>query len=222
VLRKWQSVNDFHPENFQIKVDIIITLKDKTWRHVIRSIKLLHSLINWLTAVSASVHEESHFISAQGLYPFTVSVNFYSPYLHSIYIAGSPHIKINSSHSYRFVCGKQENLSIYLRSEKKFISFMKSILDICAAPPRWSSILNSLGRLHQQICWFSAYMKTTSSILWQNTVLPYYELLIFYLYKRILVICGKNYKRMGYMQLNTPPTQNSHHVIIICAESTFN
>jgi hypothetical protein len=90
------------------------------------------SLINELTVVSMSVHEESHFISAQGLHPFKVSVNFYIPYLQSIYTAESRHFKINSSHSYRFVCGKQENLSICLRSEKKFIFFMESILNVCA------------------------------------------------------------------------------------------
>jgi len=37
VLKRWQPVNDFHAANLQMKVDSIITLKDKTWRRVIRS-----------------------------------------------------------------------------------------------------------------------------------------------------------------------------------------
>ena len=122
-----------------------------------------------------SVHEESHFISSQGLHPFTVSVNFYNPSLQSIYIAGSPHFKINSSHSYRFVCGKQENLSICLRSGKKFFFNEKYFKPTCN-PPK--------VELNSEQCWTAPSINLLISCMYENhlihfmanTVLPYYKI----------------------------------------------
>lgn len=118
------------------------------------------SLINWLTYSCECVcpWRKSLYFCSSITSSYSLS-EFLQP-LFAKYLHWSPHFEICSSHSYRFVCGKQENLSICLRSEKKVYNFfMKSILNLRAIPK---------VEFNSQQCWTASSINLLISCMYEN------------------------------------------------------